>query len=127
MISSFARPMPTTRGRRCVPPQPGMIPIDTSGWPSFAAADAYRMSHASASSQPPPRAKPLTAAIVGLGIVSSSVAVSCPRSPQACACSMSIAGHGLDVGAGDERPLAGSGQHDDANVGVAGELGQAVA
>ena len=40
MISSFARPMPTTLGSRCVPPQPGMIPIVTSGWPSFAALDA---------------------------------------------------------------------------------------
>ena len=25
-ISSFARPFPTSRGRRCVPPAPGIIP-----------------------------------------------------------------------------------------------------
>src|SRR2546423_1012034 len=43
-----------------------MIPMFTSGWPSFARSDAIRMSHARASSQPPPRAYPLIAARIGL-------------------------------------------------------------
>ena len=44
-----------------------MIPSPSSGWPNFAVSAATRMSHASASSQPPPRAYPLIAAIVGRG------------------------------------------------------------
>ena len=55
---------PTSRGRRCVPPKPGMIPSLISGWPKSADCAAMRTSHAIASSQPPPKARPLTAAIV---------------------------------------------------------------
>ena len=47
------------------------------------------MSQASASSQPPPSANPLIAAIVGLGIVSSSPATSWPRLPHSFAPSTS--------------------------------------
>ena len=47
-----------------------MSPSFTSGWPNFALSDAMRTWHAIASSQPPPSAKPFTAAIVGLGDVS---------------------------------------------------------
>ena len=36
-----------------------------SGWPNWASSDAMMKSHSSASSQPPPRAKPLTAAMMG--------------------------------------------------------------
>ncbi len=38
------------------------------------------MSHARATSQPPPRAKPLTAAIVGTGLRSSRAIAACPIS-----------------------------------------------
>src|SRR3954469_2817510 len=44
-----------------------MIPSPSSGWPNFAVSEAMRRSHASASSQPPPSAYPLIAAIVGRG------------------------------------------------------------
>jgi hypothetical protein len=38
-----------------VPPAPGMIPRPVSGWPNCADSEATIRSHASASSQPPPR------------------------------------------------------------------------
>ena len=64
---SLARAGPTSRASRWVPPPPGMMPSRISGWPKRAPSDATRKSHARASSQPPPRAKPLTAAMVGQG------------------------------------------------------------
>ncbi|MNU09645.1 hypothetical protein D3C72_2563310 [compost metagenome] len=36
-----------------------------SGWPNFAFSLAMMKSHSMASSQPPPRANPLTAAMIG--------------------------------------------------------------
>ena len=60
--SAFAGP--TSRGSRCVPPKPGMIPSAISGWPKLAENAARRTSQAIAISQPPPSASPLTAAIV---------------------------------------------------------------
>ena len=63
---SMALALPTARGRRCVPPAPGMMPSLISGWPNFALSAAMMKSHIIASSQPPPSAKPLTAAITGL-------------------------------------------------------------
>src|SRR3712207_6876027 len=45
------------RGRRCVPPPPGMMPSRISGCPKTADSSAIRKSHASASSHPPPRAR----------------------------------------------------------------------
>ena len=47
-----------------MPPNPGMIPRLTSGWPKLADSAAMRKSHAMASSQPPPNAIEFTAAIV---------------------------------------------------------------
>ena len=41
------------RGRRCVPPPPGMMPTRTSGWPKWADAAAIRTVHACISSHPP--------------------------------------------------------------------------
>ena len=64
-ISSLALATPTRRGRRWVPEKPGVMPRPTSGWPNLAFSEARMMSQLSASSQPPPRAKPLTAAMVG--------------------------------------------------------------
>src|SRR3982074_2577172 len=65
-MSCSAKPFPTKRGRRCVPPAPGMSPNLTSGCPNLASPVANRMVQAIAVSQPPPRAKPFTAAITGL-------------------------------------------------------------
>ena len=62
---SIALALPTARGRRCVPPAPGMMPSLISGWPNFALSAAMTMSHIIATSQPPPSAKPATAAITG--------------------------------------------------------------
>ena len=70
--SSLALATPTRRARRWVPPKPGMTPSATSGWPNFALSAATMKSQASASSQPPPRAKPLTAAIHGLAECSTA-------------------------------------------------------
>ena len=65
-ISSLALAVPTRRGRRWVPEKPGVMPRPTSGWPNLAFSEARMMSQLMASSQPPPRAKPLTAAMVGI-------------------------------------------------------------
>ena len=51
----------------CVPPLPGIIPRVTSGCPNFALSEAIRIWQAMANSQPPPNAKPLIAAMIGLG------------------------------------------------------------
>ena len=63
---SIALALPTARVSRCVPPAPGMTPSVISGWPNFAVSAAMMMSHIIASSQPPPSAKPATAAMIGL-------------------------------------------------------------
>ena len=62
---SIALALEIARGRRWVPPAPGMMPSLISGWPNLAVSAAMTMSHIIASSQPPPRAKPATAAITG--------------------------------------------------------------
>mmetsp|Transcript_134396 Transcript_134396/g.287499 ORF Transcript_134396/g.287499 Transcript_134396/m.287499 type:complete len:202 (-) Transcript_134396:417-1022(-) len=64
--SSMAFDLPTARISRWVPPTPGIVPSVISGWPNFASSDAMMMSQLMASSQPPPSAKPFTAAITGL-------------------------------------------------------------
>ena len=66
MSMVFALPM--ERARRCVPPAPGRMPSVISGWPNFAVSAAITMSHIKAISQPPPSAKPATAAMVGLRV-----------------------------------------------------------
>ena len=63
---SIAFALPTARVSRCVPPAPGMTPSLISGWPNLALSAARMKSHIIASSQPPPSAKPATAAIIGL-------------------------------------------------------------
>mmetsp|Transcript_11737 Transcript_11737/g.26774 ORF Transcript_11737/g.26774 Transcript_11737/m.26774 type:complete len:217 (-) Transcript_11737:405-1055(-) len=64
-ISCIALDLPTARMSLCVPPTPGMVPSLISGWPNLASSEARMMSHDMASSQPPPNAKPLTAAMTG--------------------------------------------------------------
>jgi hypothetical protein len=39
---SSASGTPASRGSRCVPPAPGMMPSSTSGWPTLALATATR-------------------------------------------------------------------------------------
>ena len=65
-IISIALALPTARVSRCVPPIPGMTPSLISGWPNLALSAAMMRSHCIASSQPPPSAKPATAATIGL-------------------------------------------------------------
>ena len=71
-IISSARAAPINRGRRCVPPAPGMAPIRASVNPICASCAAIRKSHAIAISQPPPSAKPLMTAMVGMGAAASA-------------------------------------------------------
>ena len=63
----MARSAPIAFTSRTVPPELGMMPISTSGSPNIAAESAIRKSHASASSNPPPRHHPRIAAMVGCG------------------------------------------------------------
>jgi hypothetical protein len=53
---SMAFALPIARGRRWVPPAPGVTPTLISGWPNLALSAAIRKSHIIASSQPPPSA-----------------------------------------------------------------------
>ena len=62
----MALALPTARVRRCVPPMPGMTPSLISGCPNLAVSAAMIRSHIIAISQPPPSAKPATAAMSGL-------------------------------------------------------------
>gem|GEM_PF-5894007 len=68
-VSSRSRPawIPTSRGRRWVPPAAGNRPSWTSGRPSTVAgvSAAMRLSQAIANSRPPPRQVPSIAAITG--------------------------------------------------------------
>ena len=64
-IISSARPMPTIRGSRWVPPSISGTPKRRSVKPRRASAVATRRSHQSASSSPPASAQPEIAAIVG--------------------------------------------------------------
>ena len=59
------------------------MPRPASGWPNTAVSAHRRISQLIDSSQPPPRAKPLTAAIVGMGSVSSLRNTSLPFLPKA--------------------------------------------
>ena len=81
--SCLAMPRPTMRGRRWVPPKPGVMPRPTSGWPNMALSEQMRMSQDMASSQPPPRAKPFTAAMTGRGKLSIIRKMSLPSLPKA--------------------------------------------
>lgn len=61
-IISHALGTPTTRGRRCVPPKPGMMPSCNSGRPILAQGVPTRALQAKETSQPPPRHNPLRCA-----------------------------------------------------------------
>src|SRR5204863_414162 len=66
-IISAAFAMPTTRGRKYVPPQSGCRPRRTKACENRAALEARRMSQARARFIPAPTAAPFTAAMSGFG------------------------------------------------------------
>src|SRR5262245_16487174 len=74
------------RASRAVPPAPGMTPRRTSVNPISAVSAAIRMSHASASSSPPPNAAPLIAAITGRRNAATAFIsrLSSSRNPHVC-------------------------------------------
>src|SRR5439155_15895559 len=92
-IMSRARPGPTARGRRCVPPPPGRMPMRTSGSPICASSAAMRMSHASAISSPPPIQKPWIATTSGFGNASTRSARRWMPSPRVSAFGSRSAGN----------------------------------
>ena len=112
---SIAFDLPTKRVRRCVPPAPGMTPSLISGWPNLAVSAAMMKSHIIASSQPPPSAKPATAAMIGLRqrVMRSQV----PMKSLDVGLHVGLGLHLLDVGAGGEGLLR-AGQHDAADGAV---------
>ena len=120
-IRSSARPRPTTRGRRCVPPSISGTPQRRSGKPSCEPADAIRRSHHSASSRPPARHQPSIAAIVGLRRRQPGEAERALRRLEA----RGERGDRLQVGAGAEAHAAGAGddQHARVVVGLEGAVG----
>jgi hypothetical protein len=63
----LARCVPTSRGSIQAPPIPGVRPRRIQNSPSEASVEPITMSHASARSQPPPTATPLSRAMTGLG------------------------------------------------------------
>ena len=125
----MASAVPTARVSRCVPPAPGMTPIRISGWPNWASSPATMRSHVMASSQPPPRAKPRTAAIERQADRADAVPgreVALGVQPLG-----GLVGELHDVGTGRERSVAGAGQDDDPDAIVeverlelVGQLGQ---
>ena len=108
-ISSSARPIPTTRGSRCVPPSISGTPQRRSNRPNVEPSVAIRRSHHSASSTPPARHQPEIAAIVGFDGVETREA------HRAVGVSRSRGVHRLQVGARAERDV-GAGQHQHARV-----------
>src|SRR5207237_1932062 len=92
-IMSRARPGPTTRGSRCVPPPPGRMPMRISGRPMRASSAAIRMSHARAISSAPPMQKPWIATMSGLGKASMRSARRWMPSPRVSAFGSRSAGN----------------------------------
>ena len=114
-IRSIAFALPTARVSRCVPPMPGMTPSLISGWPNFALSAAMMRSHIIASSQPPPSAKPATAAITGLRARAIAIPVGGEVVDEDV--DVGLVRHLLDVGAGGERLLR-AGDQDAADAGI---------
>ena len=99
---SSARPLPTIRGSRCVPPSISGTPKRRSVKPKRALGVATRRSHHSASSKPPARHQPDTAAIVGFGEARRVK----PSGPSGRSSRGPMRVERLQVGAGAERLLA---------------------
>ena len=101
--------MPTRRGRRWVPPAPGMRPSLISGRPSRVPGAAMRKWQASVISSPPPSGVPNIAATTGFSIV-----FDLPVHIDQARALRRLVELG-DVGAGNES-APGAGQHDAGNV-----------
>ena len=88
-IISNAGPTPTSRGSRCVPPQPGISPRVTSGKPSAQRRSSETSRHVVviANSRPPPRQAPSITLTVGTRSASSRLNRRCPRPMKASATS----------------------------------------
>ena len=80
-ISSIAKGRGSRWGRRSTPPESATMPSLTSGRANSAVSLASIRSAASASSKPPPMARPLTAAITGLPKLKNSVKPPKPPGP----------------------------------------------
>ena len=110
-MSSIARAFPIARVRRWVPPAPGMTPSRISGWPKLASSAATIMSQAIASSQPPPSAKPRTAAMSGSPMARDAL----PRPSNRHRSRQRrrrLRFELTDIGPGRERPIARAGDDD---------------
>lgn len=68
-----------TAGQTLGAGEAGVMPRPTSGWPNLAFSLARMMSQDMAISQPPPRAKPFTAAMVGISSFSMRRKMALPR------------------------------------------------
>ena len=122
-IRSSARPRPTMRGRRWVPPSISGTPQRRSGKPRVEPSAAIRRSHHSASSRPPARHQPGDGGDRGLGRREAREAERALRGRRG-------GPEGLDrleVGAGAERDVAGAGEHEHARLVVGLEAAVAVA
>ena len=93
-----------------------MIPSLISGWPKTAASAAIRKSQAIASSQPPPKASELTAAIVATRAVPKSRSSAWRGVDQLLAAGLVHLREGLDVGAGREDDRDRGGDHHRADL-----------
>ena len=104
-------------------PAPGMIPSPVSGWPNRAVSDATIRSQAIASSQPPPRRNPETAATSGVPELANRVPALDP--PLVVEVDRRRLGELSDIRAGREGALR-PGEHDAANAVVAIQLLEAL-
>ena len=116
---SSALPGPTRRGRRWVPPKPGRMPSLISGWPNSAERAAMRMSQAIASSQPPPKARPLTAAIVTIPSEPSSRSSAWPSLISFAPAASSMVVNDFTSAPGAEQHRVGGGDHERPHAGRA--------
>ena len=98
-----------------------MTPTRTSGWPKEAPSPATMMSACIASSQPPPSARPFTAATTGFG----QAAIAFPQAMRVPQHHLDRAALGeiADICAGCENPL-GAGEHDATHVRIAAQFGE---
>ena len=95
---------------------PACRPRLISGWPNRAVSAAIRMVQAIASSQPPPSAKPLIAAITGLPSLFDGIEDQLAAPRVRLAFDRRQRRQFVDVGAGDERLLARPGEDDRAHA-----------
>ena len=117
-MSCRARPLPTSRGRRCVPPPPGMSPSLTSGWPNFACVhrdpDGARHRRLAAAAE----RKAVDRRDHRLAEILDEIEDLLSETAGLFGFDRRDMSEFADVRAGDERFVAGSGQDDAAHCGV---------